>query len=110
MKTLTPRLLKILTFIGLFCIVIPISILGLWIHAFNSGDNQADRVSIFNAYFPEFMHGRYSTTLLSIAFCISAVILSIICLKSSKKLWKIINIAILVISSLLLLLNLFSMM
>jgi len=95
---------------GLFCLVIPFSIVGIWVHAFNLGDNQAERVSIFNNYFPDFLHGIYSTTLLSLAFCVIAIILSIICLKVSGKLWKILNIAILVISISLFLLNLISMM
>ena len=110
MKPLTPKLLKILTFIGLICLSIPLSIIGLWVHAFNLGDNQINRVEIFNTYFPDFLHGIYSTTLLSIAFCIVAIVLSSICLRLSEKLWKILNIVILVISISLLLLNLFSMM
>jgi hypothetical protein len=110
MKPLTPKLLKILTFMGLFCLVIPFSIVGIWVHAFNLGDNQAERISIFNTYFPDFLHGIYSTTLVSIVFCVAAIILSIICLKVSGKLWKILNIAILVISISLFLLNLISMM
>ena len=110
MKPMIPKLSKILTFIGLFCLLIPFSIVGLWVHAFNLGDNQTDRVNTFNTYFPDFLHGIYSTTLLSIAFCVAAIILSIICLKVSEKLWKILNIAILVISISLILLNLFSMM
>jgi hypothetical protein len=95
---------------GLFCLFIPFSIIGLWMRAFNLGDNQADRVSIFNNFFPDFLRGKYSTTLLSIAFCIAAIFLSIICLKLSEKLWKFLNIAVLVISISLFLLNLFSMM
>jgi len=110
MKPLTPKLLKILTFIGLFCLSIPLIIIGLWVHAFNLGDNQNNRVEIFNTYFPDFLHGIYSTTLLSIAFCVAAIILSIICLKVSEKMWKILNIAILVISISLFLFNIFSMM
>jgi len=110
MKTVTPTLLKILTLLGLFSIVIPISIIGLWMHSCNLGADQADRVSIFNSYFPDFLHGTYSTTLLSIVFCVIAIILSIICLKTSKRLWKIINIVVIVISGLLLFLNMFSLM
>ena len=110
MKTLTPKILKILTFTGLFCLSIPLSLCGLWIHAFNLGDNQPARVAIFNTYLPDFLHGRFDTTFLSIAFCVLAIILSSISLTLSGKLWKILNIIILVLSILLLLLNLFSMM
>ena len=109
-KTLTPQLLKILTFVGLLCLSVPLSILGLWIYAFNLGDSQTNRIAIFNSYFPNFLHGRFDTTYLSVAFCILAIILSSISLKLSGKLWKVLNIIILVFSILLLLLNLFSMM
>lgn len=106
---LTPKFLKILTFAGLLCISIPILIEGLWIHAFNLGDSQANSVAIFNSYFPEFLHGRYVTAYLSIVFCILAIIISSINLKSSGKIWKV-NMIILVSGSLLLFLNLFQMM
>lgn len=110
MKPLTPKRLKILTFIGLSCLAIPLIIIVLWLHAFNLGDNQADRVGIFDTYFPDFLHGIYGTTFLSVDFCLAAIILSIVCLKVSVKQWKILNIGILVISITILLLNLFSMM
>lgn len=110
MKTLTPRLLKILTFGGLFCLSIPLSLLGIWIYVFNLADNQSDRVAILHSYFPEFLHGRYVTTYISVAFCLLTIILSNISLKLSGILWKTLNIIILIISILLLLLNLFQMM
>jgi len=106
---LTPPLLKLLTFLGLVCISIPISIQGLWIYAANSGTNQVERVATFHSYFPDFLHGRYAINYLSIAFCILAIIISTINLKSSGKIWKA-NMIILVFSILLLLLNLFQMM
>lgn len=108
--TLTPPLLKLSTFLGVLFISFPILIQGLWIYVFNLADNQSDRVAILNNYFPEFLHGRYVTTYLGLAFCFSAIILSSISLKLSGKLWKTLNIIILIISSLLLLLNLFQLM
>jgi len=108
-RRLTPQLMKILTFMGLLCLFIPLSIMGLWIHAFNLGDSQANSVAIFNSYFPEFLHGRYATSYLCIVFCLLAIIISSINLKSSGKIWKV-NMIILVFSSLLLFLNLFQMM
>jgi hypothetical protein len=110
MKGLTPKILKILTFTGLFFLTIPISILGLWVHAFNLGDTQTDRVAIFDSYFPDYLQGRWDTTLISIAFCVLAIVLSSFSLTLSEKLWKILNIIIVAFSILLLLLNLFSMM
>jgi len=108
--TLAPPLLKLLTFLGVLFISIPILIQGLWIYVFNLADNQSDRVLTLHSYFPEFLQGRYVTTYLSLAFCLLAIILSGISLKLSGKLWKSFNIIILIISSLLLLLNLFQLM
>lgn len=108
-NTLTPRLLKLLTIVGLVCISIPISIQGLWIYAAHSGTNQVESVATFHSYFPDFLHGRYAVNYLNIAFCILAIIISTINLKSSGKIWKA-NMIILVFSILLLLLNLFQMM
>jgi hypothetical protein len=108
-RLLTPQLMKILTFIGLFCLSVPLSIMGLWIYAFNSGDSQATSVAIFNSFFPDFLNGENAISYLSIVFCILAIILSSINLKLKGKIWKV-NMIILVISSLLLFLNLFQMM
>jgi hypothetical protein len=110
MKSLTPTLNKFFTIISLFSMCIPVSVLGLWIHSFNSGDNQADRVAVFNTWFPDFLTGRSGTTLLSMAFCAAAIILSTICLRVSDKIWKILNIIIMIISVPLFMINLFSMM
>ncbi|PWK16989.1 hypothetical protein [Xanthomarina spongicola] len=101
---------KISTLISLICLIIPFSIYSLWIYVYNLGTTQAERVSVFKKYFPDFLDGRWSITIISIFFSISAVILSSINLKHLKGMWKLINIVILILSSLLLFLNLFSMM
>jgi hypothetical protein len=110
MKTSNPHLSKILTFLGLICLTIPLSIQVLWIYVFNLGTNQTERVEIFHSYFPVFLHGKFSLTYLSMALGISAIILASIGLKLSGKLWKALNIIVLVFSILLLLLNIFSIM
>ncbi len=108
--TFNPTRLKGLTLVSFICLLIPLTIYGLWIYAFDLGTNQIERVAIFKDYFPDFLHGRWSITLLSIAFSIIAIIFSCISLKLSSKFWKSLNIIILLISTLLLGLNLFSMM
>jgi len=109
-KILTHERLKVLTFLGLACLFIPILIIGLWMRAFNLGDNQIDRVAIFNNYFPGFLQGQYSTTYLSLISCLLAIILSSISLKLPGKLWKALNILILIFASLLFLLNVFGLL
>jgi hypothetical protein len=109
-KTLSPVNLKILSLVGMLCLSVPFSIFGLWNYSWNLGTTQDERVSIFKSYFPGFLQGQYDSALLSIVFCILAGVLSIICLKLLEKPWRILNIFNLALCSLLLLLNLFSMM
>lgn len=110
MKTLNQTQLKKLSLLGLICWFIPFSIYVLWIYSFNLGTTQTERVAIFKDYFPDFLNDQWSITLLSIAFCILAIVFSYKSMKLLKKPWKILNNLILILSSLLLLLNLFSMM
>ena len=110
MKSLTPQNLKTLTFTGLFCLSVPLSISGLWILAFNSGVNQTERVEIFRSYFPGFMQGRFDLTILILAFCFLAFTSGLMGIKSPGKIWKSMNIFILVFSIVLAILNLFQLM
>jgi hypothetical protein len=110
MNNLSPKIIKIINFSGLFCFSIPVIIFGLWIHAFNLGTVQSERVEIYLSYFPEWLHGRYDLAYLSIAFCALTFILSCIGFTISGITWKVINIIFLVSSILLLLLNFFQML
>jgi hypothetical protein len=110
MKKLNQPKLKILSLLSFILSLIPFSIFILWIRVFNIGTTQIERVTLFNEYFPYFLNGRWDTTLLGIAFCVLAIFLSVTSLKLPGKFWKTLNIIILVLSSLLLLLNLFSML
>jgi hypothetical protein len=89
---------------------IPLAIMILWIHSSNLGITQMERVLIFYSFFPDFFHGGFILVNLSIVFCISAIIVSSFSMKTTGKIFKILNIFILIISVLLLLLNLFQMM
>ncbi len=109
-KLLSPRHLKTMSVAGIIFMLIPVSIFAIWIYSANKGSTQADSVAIFNSYFPSFLQGRFDTTILSIGFCITAIFFSIRGLKLEGKLWYTINLIIIIISSLLLFLNLFSMM
>lgn len=110
MKRLNEIPFKISILLSLICLLIPFSIYVLWIYVLDLGTTQAERVAIFKDYFPDFLNGRWDTTILSIFFCIIAIILSSNNVKSAKKLWKVLNRIILIVSSLLLFLNVFSMM
>ncbi|MGB1037815.1 MAG: hypothetical protein ACPGYY_04150 [Bacteroidia bacterium] len=101
---------NITTIAGLLCASVPISIYGIWIYVCRIGETQLERATLFKEYFPSFLGGRWSTTYLSIMFCIMALALCLYSFKVQGFLWKTINIFVLVICSFLLLLNLFSMM
>jgi hypothetical protein len=104
-----PGLLRLFTFIGLICFSASLSILGLWIHAFNSAEVQGDPVAIFKSYFPGFLQSGYNTSYFSLFLCFVAIVFCTLGLKSKGLLWKL-NLIILILSCLLLFLNLFQLM
>jgi hypothetical protein len=104
-----PWLLKIFTFVGFICFSASLSILGLWIHAFNSAADQGDPVAIFKSYFPGFLQSGYNTSYFSLFLCFVAIVFCTLGLKS-KGVLRMVNLIILVLSCLLLFLNLFQLM
>lgn len=110
MKHPNNKHLKTLSLVSLLYMLIPASILGLWIYVCDVVATHTERVVAFKSYFPDFLHGRWDTTLLSMSFCLSSIILSSKGLKLPGKFWWTLNTSILTISSLLLFLNLWSMM
>jgi hypothetical protein len=102
--------LKGLTFVGLLCLLAPLSIMITWFYAAGQGSTQPESVEIFQGHFPEFLQRRYGTSYLSIAFGMASIIIAGICLRLPGKLWRGINIFVLALSGLLLFMNLFGMM
>lgn len=100
--------LKILTLLSFVCFSIPFTIYGIWIFSFNLGTTQAEKASIFKAHFPDFLDGRWTLTILSVIFSLTAIVISS-SIRQLKKTWKSANFLIIIISSILLFLNLFSM-
>lgn len=101
--------LKILTLLSFVCFSIPFTIYGIWIFSFNLGTTQAEKASIFKAHFPDFLDGRWTLTILSVIFSLTAIVISSSSIRQLKKTWKSVNFLIIIISSILLFLNLFSM-
>jgi len=110
MKQFNTRVLKTLALLALLATSVPVTIMALWIKAFNLGDTQEERGAIFYSYLPEFLHGRWNATYLSIAFCIVALLLSGMSMKLPGSWWRALSILILTVSGALLLLNVFSLM
>jgi len=110
MKSPTSDRLKIASVAGQICLFVPVLMIGLWIHAFNLGTTQTERVEIFTNYFPGFLHGRFTHTLVSMAFCILSIVLCRMGMKLPEKSWRALNSFSLVLAALILLMNLFEMM
>jgi hypothetical protein len=110
MKAINQTRSKILTLISVICLFIPVIIYILWLHAINIGKTQKESVIVFRDYFPDFLNGRYDTTIISIIFSFIAVILTAKNLNDSKRLWRFLNIIVLGLGSILLFLNFFSIL
>ena len=85
-------------------LLIPCVFWGLWVYCFNSRSNQAGRVTMYDSYFPDFLHGRYTIAYLHL-FCIIGIILSSIYWSKKTFLLKSFSIIVLVAGGIMLLLN-----
>ncbi len=99
-----------MTWISLLLLFVPISIWILWICVFenNTGASQSEKVKLFHTYLPKVIDNN-----ISIVILISSVIALVFALISmTNKLvdYKAINLIIIIISSLIILLQLFSLL
>ena len=99
-----------LTVLSLISVLIPILIWVLWSYCFNSQTNQADRVKMFKSYFPEFLNGQFTISLISLLLCFLSIILSSIYLNRRTPLLKAISTVVIIAGGLMTLLSLFSLM
>jgi glycerol uptake facilitator-like aquaporin len=98
------------TLIGGLIFCIPLAVYILWIHACNQTNGYPENVKLFTSYFPEFLRGRFTVTVLSLVLCILAVTLNVRNLKSSNKFLRVMSWVIVIAGGLLGFLYLFSMM
>ena len=96
--------------IGSIIFCIPLSFFMLWIYANIQTTGYPDNVNLFFSYFPGFLRGRFTTTLLSLIACIIAVILNAGSLYHPKPFWRVCSWIVLIGGILMGFLNLFSMM
>ncbi len=108
MITINNRGIKLRTSLSLLLLIFPLTTFYLWIHAFNQGTNQRERVDLYQSYLP-FLN-LTGITILSMVCCVGAIILSALCLKLNNMGWRILNILIILVSSLKLLLTLWGLM
>ncbi|MFA7273698.1 MAG: hypothetical protein WC044_07505 [Crocinitomicaceae bacterium] len=93
---------KIFTALSLTCLLIPLSLLALWIHVFEKSTIQTERIEYFNAYLPRFLENPKVATVVCILFCLLAITFSTIGLKSRNLFGWIIQLFITALSILLL--------
>lgn len=101
---------RVYTLISFVTILIPILLWGLWIHSYNSQSNQTDRLNMYLSYFPEFLAGRYTLSLISILFCLAGIFFSSIHWTFKSTLFKILGALIMISGGLTLLLTLFTLL
>ena len=104
----TSRQVKNSTLWSLLIALIPVALYLLWV--FESADSHAERLLIYQSFFPAFLHGSLTLTILSILFSFTAILLSASLISYSQAVWKALNVLIMITSSLILLLNLFSLL
>lgn len=95
---------------GSLLFIVPVIIYGLWIYAVNQVPTHEARVEIYHSYFPSFLQGRFDTTYLSIVFLIGSVVCFFKAIENTTGWFKAVTMTLLIMASLLLFLNLFSMM
>ncbi len=90
--------------------MIPIMIWGLWIFVFenNPGASPSDKTKIFYTCMPNFIHNNF--TLVTLTSSVIALVLASISMTYKSASVKAINIVIIIVSSLIILLQLFTMM
>jgi hypothetical protein len=100
---------KIMTMIGVILILPSILFWGIWIKSFYAGSNQSERVSVLISHFPE---GTTVGILTSIAIISSlgAALASVRGLRGASSIFRVANITVIVLASLLTFLNIFQLL
>jgi hypothetical protein len=101
---------QIFVIIAVFLLVIPIFLLYLWFYACSQTNGYPDNQLLYNSYLPQFLKGRYASTLFPLPFCATAIILNIRNLHSPAKWLKFFSWIVVILGSFLAFANLWSMM
>lgn len=101
-----------LLIIGVILLLIPVCIWALWISIFssNSASSPAEKVEIFLSYFPHFLRSISAISLVVLALCASSIVFAILGGKSAGGKVKIGSLFVIIMASLFLLLQMFTML
>jgi hypothetical protein len=98
--------------VGLSLLVVPILIWAPWIGTFSSNPSasQADKVELYLSYFPAFLRSTLLISLIVLASAIGSILFTIIGRKSANSVFRVVGIFVIIVGSLVLLLQLFTML
>ena len=101
-----------LSIIGLITFFLPVAIWIRWIYIFQSNDTlaQEEKVEMFLSFFPSFMRTTGSISMFVLITAAAAIVCSAIGRKKADETFKVLNVFVIVLSSIIVLLQLFSMM
>ena len=101
-----------ITLLSILFLIIPIIIWGLWIYVFENNPNasQTDKVKIYHAYLPGFLHNNFNLSLVVLISSVIAILFAAKIMTQTSVILKAINIITIIVGSLIMLLQLFSMM
>ena len=111
-QTHSPKSNNSLSIVGLVLLLAPILIWTLWIGTFSSNPSasQAEKVEIYLSYFPTFLRGGSSISLIVVALAVSSILFTILGRKKANTIFKVVGIFVIIAGSLVLLLQLFTML
>lgn len=111
-QTHSPKSNNSLSIVGLVLLLVPILIWALWIGTFSSNPSasQAEKVEIYLSYFPTFLRGGSSISLIVVALAVSSILFTILGRKKANTIFKVVGIFVIIAGSLVLLLQLFTML
>jgi len=101
---------KWLTGLSILLFAVPLYFFILWIYCFEQAETQTARKNLFDSMVPEFLNGRYHTVYMGLFCGICAIVISSFVVTQSVKVWRVINILVVIFSLILVGINLMSLM
>jgi hypothetical protein len=109
-KPVNPIVWKTASLGGLLCMLVPLSIYGLWFSITRLDLTLPEKSALFDSYFPDFLQWRWASSHISVAFSLVGITLSGAGLNLQGKFWKALNIIVLTVCIIAFLFFLFTLM
>lgn len=101
-----------LAILGLLFFFVPVGIWGLWISTFSSNPRLTpeEKLNVFLSHFPAFLQSSDSISILVLVSAVASIIFSAVGRGKANDVFKVLTVFVIVVSSLIALLQLFTMM